>query len=76
MKIEVVGYTDNLGYEGSNKMLSLMRAEVVKAYLLGKGADATRITVKGLGDANPVVSNDTPAGRRKNRRVEVHFFDN
>jgi OOP family OmpA-OmpF porin len=45
----------------------------VKIYLVGKGVNAERITSLGMGPANPIDSNDTLEGRRRNRRVEIEF---
>ncbi len=72
VKIAVSGYTDNTGDAAKNVALSQARAESVKARLMGKnGIDGSRISTKGYGDANPVASNDTPEGRKQNRRIEV-----
>jgi OOP family OmpA-OmpF porin len=74
MTLEVIvatGYTDSVGREDYNKKLSLRRAEAVKAYLVSKGIDASRIFTEGKGSANPVADNKTASGRAKNRRVEI-----
>lgn len=65
------GYTDNTGRESYNQGLSERRAQSVKDYLVAKGVDADRITIKGHGEASPVEANDTHEGRAENRRVEV-----
>ncbi len=67
----VRGYTDDLGSKGYNESMSLFRANVVKSYLVGKGVDPQRIVIHAMGRANPVSSNATSEGRRKNRRVEI-----
>jgi len=72
LAVEIRGYTDNVGKVASNQRLSLRRAEAVRSWLVKKGIDSTRITVKGLGPANPISDNSTPEGRSKNRRIE--FF--
>jgi len=78
-KIVVNGYTDNqpigsglrkMGVE-SNDELSQKRAEAVMNWLVQHGAKAEMVTAKGWGETNPIASNDTPAGRSKNRRVEI-----
>lgn len=70
--VEIRGYTDNVGKVAANKKLSLRRAEAVRSWLVKKGIDSTRITVKGLGPENPISDNSTPEGRANNRRIE--FF--
>ncbi|MDR2448588.1 MAG: OmpA family protein [Prevotellaceae bacterium] len=74
VKIEIVGHTDVLGQETFNKSLSLKRADAVKDYLVGKGVEATRITTKGVADAQPIAPNTTFEGRQKNRRIEIIFL--
>ncbi len=69
--LAVTGYTDSTGSKAYNMKLSERRAESVKAYLVSKGVAADRITTKGKGEADPVASNKTKAGRAKNRRVEI-----
>ena len=67
---EIRGYTDNQGDEASNKELSKQRAETVRKFLIEKGVTA-QLQTKGLGAAAPKESNETEAGRRRNRRIEV-----
>jgi outer membrane protein OmpA-like peptidoglycan-associated protein len=74
--ITVIGYTDNQpvapgGKYKDNQELSLGRAEAVRDYLAQSGIDPKRLSVKGLGEANPIADNDTVEGRAKNRRVEL-----
>ena len=68
--ILVEGHTDNIGTEEYNKELSLDRAKAVAA-MLAKQGYPNAIRVYGAGSANPIASNDTAAGRAKNRRVDV-----
>jgi OOP family OmpA-OmpF porin len=71
VKVEIDGYTDSKGTEKYNQGLSERRANIVDGYLTSHGIDASRITaVKGFGEADPVDTNDTAAGRQRNRRVE------
>jgi outer membrane protein OmpA-like peptidoglycan-associated protein len=52
--------------------LSLKRADEVKLWLVKRGIDALRITTFGYGEMNPIADNDTPEGRKKNRRIEFY----
>jgi OOP family OmpA-OmpF porin len=70
---EVAGYTDNTGKPAYNVKLSQRRAEAVMKYLADHGIDASRLTAKGFGEADPVASNKTKEGRAKNRRVELRI---
>ncbi len=74
--VTVYGYTDSVGKDEYNMKLSRSRANAVKAYLTGKGIGAKRITAQGMGEADPVATNDTDAGRAKNRRVEFAIVAN
>ncbi len=69
--IVTVGHTDSIGSDAYNEKLSLRRAEAVKAYLVSKGVEATRVFVEGKGESQPVADNKTAEGRAKNRRVTV-----
>ena len=71
LKLTIEGHTDNVGDAASNQTLSEKRAAAVKAYLVGKGIDASRLESKGLGATKPKVANDTAEGRQTNRRVEL-----
>lgn len=74
--VAINGYTDNIPPQrlkaqyATNGILSEARAKMVADYLLTQGVDAGAITVKGMGDADPVASNENEEGRSKNRRVE------
>jgi len=71
LKIRVEGHTDNIGSEKYNLNLSKKRAESIKAYLVEKGIDESRITSTGLGFSKPRAGNDTKEGRALNRRAEL-----
>lgn len=69
--VVVEGYTDNTGAEQMNLDLSRRRAEAVVQALIARNVESTRIITRALGEAFPVASNDTAAGRQLNRRVEL-----
>ena len=69
--VVVQGHTDSTGNETHNQDLSERRAVAVKNNLVGHGVNANRIAALGYGEGSPVASNETEAGRRKNRRVEL-----
>ena len=69
--IKVNGYTDSRGSAAFNQSLSEKRAAAVKAEMIKNGIDGKLITVMGHGESNPIATNDTSAGRAKNRRVNV-----
>jgi OmpA-OmpF porin, OOP family len=69
--IVAVGHTDATGPDGYNQKLSIARSEAVKAYLVSKGIDKSRVYTEGKGETQPVADNKTKAGRAQNRRVEI-----
>jgi outer membrane protein OmpA-like peptidoglycan-associated protein len=69
----IEGYTDNTGSDAANRDLSDRRAHSVMAALVDLGVSGNRLSASGHGEAMPVASNDTAAGRQRNRRVEVVF---
>lgn len=71
INVLVEGYTDSVGKAKVTLALSQERADAVKERLVAQGISPDRITTKGYGKKYPVASNDTVAGRKKNRRVEV-----
>lgn len=75
-RVFVKGYTDASGPPSYNESVSRFRANAVKSYIIGKGAKPQQIAVFGLGARNPIASNDTAQGRRRNRRVEIEFAQN
>jgi outer membrane protein OmpA-like peptidoglycan-associated protein len=74
-RLIIEGYTDSTGSEDYNQELSQRRAQSVADVLAGQGVPASRYQVVGKGQALPVATNATPAGRQQNRRVEVVFSD-
>ena len=71
MHIDVNGYTDSTGNPLVNQQLSQERAAAVQAYLTQQGVSSSSIGIHGLGEANPIASNDSANGRQQNRRVEL-----
>jgi outer membrane protein OmpA-like peptidoglycan-associated protein len=70
----IVGHTDSQGDDAYNMNLSQRRANAASAYLQSLGVPASRISTAGRGEAEPVATNDTDAGRQLNRRVEVAIY--
>ncbi len=73
-KFTVEGHTDSVGSAGSNQRLSESRAASVKAFLIGRGISQSRLSSVGYGEAKPISSNATKAGRKLNRRVEINLI--
>ncbi len=71
--IIVKGYTDSDGNEEHNKKLSELRAHSIKSYFVDQGINFSRIKAFGMGQKNPIGSNNTPEGRSQNRRVEIQL---
>lgn len=74
-RVIVEGHTDSVGSEAYNEELSHRRAQAVTEALSARDVPADQYQAKGLGKAYPVASNETPAGRQQNRRVEIVFSD-
>ncbi len=71
LKIEVDGYTDNVGSDDFNQRLSEQRANSVQEYLVSQKVPSDAVTAMGFGKARPVSDNGTAVGRQQNRRVEL-----
>ena len=71
VSVKVVGYTDSVGSDASNQLLSERRAKSVADFLVTQGVPADKLTQDGLGESNPVADNETAEGRAANRRVEI-----
>lgn len=71
IQLEINGHTDNVGSLKINEKLSLSRAKVVMDYLVKKGIDSKRLSIKGYAFAKPIEDNKTSKGRALNRRVEI-----
>jgi outer membrane protein OmpA-like peptidoglycan-associated protein len=72
-RVRVEGHTDSTGAASKNEELSLRRADAVKRVLLGRGVKEAQVTALGMGSTKPLADNKSPAGRAKNRRVELHI---
>ena len=74
--INIYGHTDSKGADSYNLSLSERRAGAVKSYLMAKGVSSSRMLAMGMGENEPIASNDTDAGRAQNRRVEFAITAN
>jgi outer membrane protein OmpA-like peptidoglycan-associated protein len=70
-RVQIDGFTDSVGTDSYNEDLSQRRADAVKAALIGRGVQPSRIGTEGYGKAYPVANNTDSGGRQLNRRVEV-----
>jgi outer membrane protein OmpA-like peptidoglycan-associated protein len=73
--VSVEGHTDSVGGSTANEALSEKRAAAVRDFLVKAGVDSDHITSSGKGEAEPVATNKTAAGRQQNRRVELVITD-
>ena len=71
VRVSIEGHTDGVGSDEKNQQLSEKRANAVRDYLVTSGVPSDRVTAAGKGEADPVASNKTAAGRLQNRRVEL-----
>src|SRR5690242_3856094 len=71
LRLEIEGHTDSTGTEDYNQVLSEKRSGSVRDYLVDKGVGINTMIARGLGESDPVASNDSSAGRKLNRRVEL-----
>lgn len=71
----VEGHTDSTGGESFNLSLSQRRADSVRSAIMARGIDPRRVLARGYGEQYPAANNDTAAGRRQNRRVEIVVLD-
>lgn len=74
--IQIEGYTDSVGSDQLNQVLSERRAIAVKNALVDRSIAVNRVSARGFGKDNPVAGNDTAAGRQQNRRVEIVVLGN
>jgi len=71
--IVIEGHTDSRGTDAYNQKLSEQRAQSVKSFFVERGIDSSRITAVGMGEGNPIATNNTDYGRAQNRRIEIDF---
>ena len=74
INVEIGGHTDSVGSDSYNQKLSEQRAKAVCDYLISQGVDKARLTYKGYGESEPIATNETEAGRQRNRRVELKIL--
>jgi outer membrane protein OmpA-like peptidoglycan-associated protein len=72
LNMAIEGHTDGKGTEVYNQGLSEARARAVEGYLIKSGVAGSRLTSRSFGLSKPAAPNNTPEGRAKNRRVELH----
>jgi OmpA-OmpF porin, OOP family len=72
--LRISGFTDSQGSEATNLRLSQARVDAVKSYLSRNSVSESRIEATGYGEAKPIATNATSAGRAQNRRVELELF--
>jgi outer membrane protein OmpA-like peptidoglycan-associated protein len=70
-RVQIDGFTDSMGTDSYNQDLSQRRADAVKASLMARGIDSSRMGSRGYGKGFPVANNTDSGGRQLNRRVEV-----
>jgi outer membrane protein OmpA-like peptidoglycan-associated protein len=73
--VTIIGHTDSSGSDAINNPLSVNRAASTRDYLVQRGVPYQRIQIDGRGSHAPIASNDTPAGRAMNRRVEIYVAE-
>ena len=74
--VHILGHTDNIGSESYNLELSKKRASSVTSYLVQESIDRNRLEIMGMGETDPVNTNETEEGREDNRRVEITIVAN
>ena len=67
--MQIEGFTDNQGPDQYNLELSQKRADAVMQFLISQGVRPEMVSARGMGESDPVASNDTAKGRAQNRRV-------
>jgi outer membrane protein OmpA-like peptidoglycan-associated protein len=75
LKVEIQGHTDSSGDAANNQVLSEKRAKSVLNYLVENGVAQNRLNSRGFGDSVPISTNETPDGRRLNRRTTIKILE-
>ena len=75
MKVQIEGHTDSVGGKDKNMRLSVKRAKAVSDFLNSTGVKKSNLVIKGFGENKPVVKNDSPKNRQKNRRVVFKILE-
>ena len=71
LHLNIEGYTDSIGTDEYNQVLSEKRAATVRDYLVTSGVSINNVVAQGFGKSNPVADNSTASGRKLNRRVDL-----
>ena len=74
INIEIAGHTDSIGIDQANQILSENRAKRVKSFLVRNKINHNRITCIGYGEKQPISTNSTTEGRKKNRRIKIRIL--
>ena len=74
MNVELSGHTDSQGDDASNLILSQDRAQAALNYLRTQGVSISNMQAKGYGENSPIETNETPEGRKANRRTELKIL--
>ncbi len=74
LRIKIIGHTNSIGTDAYNINLSERRANAVKNYLISIGLRPDQVVIEYRGERDPAVSNDTPQGKKLNRRVDFEFI--
>ncbi|MDX9759211.1 MAG: OmpA family protein [Bacteroidota bacterium] len=74
LRVEVQGHTDDVGSNTANQRLSERRANAVRDYMVQAGIDQNRMTARGYGEDQPLVPNDSPENRARNRRIQFRII--
>ena len=74
LRVEIQGHTDDVGSAVANQRLSERRANSVRDYMVQNGIDPNRMTARGYGEEEPLVPNDSPENRARNRRIQFRVI--